>query len=793
MSEKIIKVDGVKRYKEEFGIYAMYVIGTRVSADYRDGLKQVHRRTINGMVRVNAINSLVKSARVVGETLKEHPHGDSSVYDAMKNMTNFFDIYVPLIEGHGAWGSIDGDSQAAMRYTEAKLSKFTMDNFIKDVKECPNITDWVPTFDNQGKEPVCLPSRCPILLINGSYGIGVGMRSTISKHNINKVIDATLKLLDNPNIDVCIPPDQCLPCDIINTDWKTIANTGHGNYKVRGRMNIVEVTFDMVPDKKYLGCPALEIISTPDLVTLNNVKEKIKELVDKKTLPQIIELSSDKRKGEFEMSCLIILKKGSDAKYVMDMIYKHTEMQHTFTENLAVLYNYNTEVWSQRQYLLHWLEYDKLRLTRKYYNSLQALRSKESVKDAYVKCCVSDKQIDKIIKVIRGQKKIDDNACVEWLISNIGLTTAQAKYIINAPLKNLSMGYLDKYKSDLLEIRNQIKIYESKIINEELLKQDIRDELIEIKEKYGKKTNCRYIDASVINEIPQGEFKLAITEKNFIKKVPVNDNIGSLKDDRVVQLLKVENTESIFIFDNIGKVYKLPIHKIPISDKGTNGIDIRLLIKKLTANITTVIYEPLLKTLIKKKHKHFIVVQSKLGNIKKMDIEDILGATVGGLVFAKCVANDYINDVIICANGLDIISYSDNKALRYNISEVPHLMRNSIGNKTMKCDCVDGLVALTPNMTDIIVITEKGYINRFDSLGLLQSNRAKAGSNVIKLTKGDNIKYIYGVDSSCIIDITTSDDKLNINVENIKIQSSISTGTRLIKGNILHAMIHHKN
>jgi len=793
MPEKIIEVDALQKSIDDYGSYAIYALATRVTADYRDGLKQVHRRILMAATRLGALpGTLKKSSRVVGETLKEHPHGDTSVYDAIKILANDFDTYIPLIYGEGNWGSIDGDSQAASRYTDLYLSQFSLDNYISDIKSTPQIVDWVPTFDNDDMEVQYLSSRSPVILINGNYAIGIGMMSVISKHNNIEVYDAAIRLLRDPNYEVVLPPDQCAECDIINTDWKAIANTGHGSYIVRGRMIVIpEVNNKMIRDnKKYLGLPAVEIISTPDYVTLNAIREKITKLLEDKVLPQVIDICSDESKGPKEMGCLIILKKGSDPKFVMDMIYRHTEMQHTVTENYQILYKYNSVVWGQKRILQEWLEWDRLRLTRKYYNILQNIRTQLSKKDAYVKCLSSNK-IEKIISMIRKKKDTDMNSSIEWLVSNIGLTTGQSKFILEQKIYKLSEGYLAQYKYEVQECLKDINNYEQKILNTDILDNDIEAELLEMKMKYGKKRNCTFIDKSVINNIPKGEFKLIITAKNFIKKIPANDPVGSLKDDRAVQILKIDNTQNILIFDTIGKVYKLPVHKLPISDKASNGCDIRLIIKNLSANICTVMFEPVLQDLMKRKIKHFIVVQSRLGNIKKLDIEDVLGATPSGLIYAKIVGdNDFINDVVICPDGLDIIAYSDNKALRYNISQVPHLKRSTSGSKSMKADFIDGLVVLNPNMTDLVVLTEKGYINKFDALGLLTLQRGKSGGNVIKLAKGDKIKYIFGADETYHIQAVTSNETIEINISDIKPQSSISSGQKLLKDNVIAARLH---
>lgn len=801
MAERIIDVDAKERYIRDYGTYSIYAIGTRVSPSFQDGLIQVQRRIVYGMfAETKAVpGKKVKSARVYGDIMgKFHPHGDSAIYDAMDVLAVPWKSMIPLIEPHGGWGTIDGDKQSAGRYTECNMSQFAYDFVIGNLKESKHIVNWVDTYTNQDKEPEFLPVKIPLLLVNGGSRIGVGMKFDASKHNLKEVLIELKKKILNPNHVVFLKPDMCQPCQIINTNWKALCNTGFGSYKVRGLMEVTTITPDISDNKKYKNKPAIKITSTPDYVTLNKIKEDIeKRLVEEKKCPQIIDIIDDNGDDKSEeecnkqkINCYIVLENGSDPKYVMDMIYKHTDMQSTFTENFQVLYEYNTTRWSYNHFMEKWIEWDKLTYTKYYYSLMQQYKTKLYEKEAFIKAIQSDK-IDELINRIRKRKTTDSNENIEWVIKTLGIGKIQARFILSSRLETLSEGYLNKYIQEAKKLTNEINILRSKILDENLLIQDIIKDIDECIAKYGKPRNCTFIDESEINDIPKGTFKLVITEKNFIKKIPVNDNIGSLRDDRAKQILTVENTESIFIFDCLGKVYKLPISKIPVSDKGTNGIDVRLMIKNLTSNITKVIYQPLLEDLRKKVVKHFLMIQSKNGYIKKLDIGDIIGAMPSGLVYTKLSENDYVNDIEIVPEGMDIIVYSDNKALRYNSNEVPQLKRNTIGNKSIKSDYIDGLCLITPVMTNIIVITEKGYINRFSSVALQPQSRAKnQGSSVIKLGAGDKIKYIFGCKDDSIIHYSTQEvSDAEIPVSDLKIGSSVSTGKRLIKDNIVKCVV----
>lgn len=791
---KIIKANAIEQYKDDYRVFAIYAIRTRVTPDIRDGLKMIHRRILWGGIKYSkAFNGFfVKSANWVGLVMAHcHPHGNSSVYDAMKIMTNYWDINITMIEGDGNWGNIQGNNQAAERYTEACLSPFAYSYILGDIKEVPDTVDWVKTYTDREEEPEYLPLKIPLLLINGTFGIGIGMKSYVPPHEVNDVVDTTVKLIDDPNAVISLIPKQCLPCDIIPIDsFDSICKLGYGKFRVRGRMEIVQsIEAKLVPNKEYIGKPGILITSTPDMVNLIKIYDKLEKLVAENKLPQIIKVlepededkakKKKKKKEEAKNDFLIILKKGSDPNYVMDAIYKLTDMDTTFTVNMEVLDRCNPVRTGYRDYLKSFIENSKCTKFRYYANLRQQVKTKYHEKEAFIKALQSG-QIDEIQAVIKKQKTVDDNYLMEYLIKKLAITDLQARYIINARQKELSIGYLNKYLAEAANLMQLDKLYFDKMLDEKILEQEIKDDLLKFKSEYGKPRNCRVLDAATINNIPKGRFKIIITEKNFIKKVSDGTPIGSFRDDRPVHHIVGENEDNIMIFDSFGKVYKYPIHKIPISDKSSNGIDIRLLIKQLTSRIVSVYYEPTLIEYSKKKVKHFMVVQTKGCNIKKLDIGDILGAPLSGIFYIKLGDGDTVSDVMMVGEGLDVICYSKNKALRMNMSEVPEQRRSSKGNKAMDSNEVDGLAMIGPNTTDIIVVTKSGYINRFDAISFLPSNRAKAGNRVIKLKASDEIYTIFGVTPESILKVTTKNEKLEIPIKDIPMSSSASQGNKLI-------------
>ena len=796
----IIENNALDRYTEDYTKYALYLVTSRVIPDIRDGLKPIHRRILYTGLSISKAygGHYVKSADWYGATMgKFHPHGDSSIYGSMESMANWFDINIPLIDGRGSWGTVQGDKAAAGRYTEAQLSDFAYENVLAEIKEVPQVVDWVDSYTGRDKEPLALSPRVPLLLINGSFGIGVGIKQFIPPHNINEVIDQTVALIDNPKHDVVLVPDQYMPCDIIDTDWKKISHSGHGKFRVRGRIEILEsIPKELIPNKEYIGKPGLLITSTPNLVNLNSITEKLESDIKegKVKIPQILNIlepepkkkSKDKKKAfeeRFEeMKFVIVLKKGSDAAYVRDVLYKVTSMETTFTINAQVIDDMKPKRISYKALLQSFIEYRKLTKFRYYSNKRQKVRTKLHQKDAYIKALQSGK-IDEIIKRIRKQKNVDEESNIEWLIKTLNISDFQAKFILNSPIKSLSEGYLNKYMSEAKELSSLDKLYHTKMVNPKLLEEEIKQELLEIKAKYGRPRNSRLISEAEVNNIPRGTFKVVISKKNMIKKVSLNSDVGTFKDDKVAHYIVGENEKDLIIFDSIGKVYKLPIHKIPICEKSSNGLDIRTIIKKLTADIVGVFYEPDLNNVSNKTSQCSLIVQSKCGLVKKLDINDILGCPLSGIYYTKLTPGDLVTNVIASPEGGDIIVYRKNKAIKYNNNEIPVQRRATKGVKSMNSDEVDGICSVSSNNNYLLVITEKGILNKIDPVALPTSSRAKAGNRVIQLSKGDNIKYIYGVSNNDKLKIITVNSITELSIKDIPLGSTASKGNRIAEVN----------
>ena len=774
MSGKIISNNVLEQYKHDMQIYGLSVIFARMCPDYRDGLKLVQRRTLYATLPPysEAYKRKVKSANLVGQVMGYfHPHGDSSIYDTMKPMANWNEINIPLLDKEGNFGTFLGDPAAASRYTECKLSDFAFEVLLKPIRESSKTTDWTETYDGTNLEPLFLPSALPMLLINGSFGIAMGLKVDIPRHNINEVIDATLNLINNPNADVVLIPDHSMKCDIIDTDWADISHKGYGSYTVRGKIDIGE----------FQGKPALFIRSLPDLTFLDTIEKKIESLVAENKIIGIEKLYKQNEGDQIDdLNYTIVLKKGTDPEYIKQVIYSSTEMQQNCRVNMEVLDGLNLVRMDYKSYLEKFIMFRidiKLRL---YFAKMQENETKITEKEPFIKLFQS-KDFDKLIELIRNRKDVNDKDLREVLIKKLDITDLQARYIIDAPLKSLSIGYLSKYIEEINKLKEEYNFYCDKVLNLDLIMKDIKDELIYLKNKYGRPRRCKVVSSAEASGIPQGTFKIVISSNNRIKKIGINDPLGNFKDDCPKYIIKVDNTENILLFGSDGKVYKIPVHKIPLCDRVSVGTDIRILVKNLTADICAVIYEPLIKSFTEKKEKYYVTIITNLGMCKKMDINDFLTVAPSGLIYQKLEPGDLVKTVTIAGDALDVITFTKHKALRMSMKDIPYQKRSTKGLKAMNTDIIDGLSIINPNSTDIVVITASGRINRFDVNGLQRMSRNKVGSKVISLSKNDFIVGVYGVNESSILRLTIANEKVDIPVATVPKMSSVSAGTKMIK------------
>lgn len=780
------QVDALEQCIKDMTLYGVYVARHRSVPDFRDGLKEVQRKIIYAMFHDFNPKVTSKSSAITGTVMyKYHPHGDAAIYGSMKPLANWFEIYKPLIESQGNFGNFQGDGPAAARYTEVKLSKFALDVFCDELNINENVVDWEPNYTGNMamKIPKVLPCKLPMLLINGCFGIAVGFKSDIPSHNISEVIDVTIKLLKNPKAKIKLIPDHQMECFIIDDDWDNISRTGFGSYKVRGKVDIGE----------YKNKPAIFIHSLPNMVYLNSITEKIEKLISNGKLTQIYDLyENSKDKLEY----ILVLKKGSDPNFVRDVLYKETELEKSFRVNFEVLSDKELIRMDYTNYLLEFLNFRRQTKLRLYRNIEQTLMTKNHILEFFI-IAITSGLADRILQMIKSTNADNDFEIIEYILKSMAklapdkhYTSTQVKQFINMPVKYFSKKNIRRYKDEFRENKEKLKVIHPKT-SIDALDEEIYNELIDLKHKYGEPRRCKIISKDSLTMIPKGTFRIVITSKNNIKKFSVNEPIKFYKGEYVISTCKIENSDNLVLFDSMGKVFNIPVSKIPVTERGAIGVDIRSINKKIVSNIIMIIPEKILNTLYNKSN-YTIMVLTANGNIKKMYLNDFISVSSGGLIYSRLDQDDFIKDIMFIQNGTNyIVVYSDKKAICFDADSVPILRRNTKGVRAMHTDSVDGMSSITAKAQCIVVLTSFGYINKINNGALKIKKRGSHGDNLIKLSTGDTIKVVLAAENSDKIMIQTSLGNLELNVSEIKEGSSLSKGVKLksIKNNIISARI----
>ena len=778
-NETIQQVPCVVQFKKDYGRYTFYVASHRVTPDFKDGLIPVKRAVVIAAKLITHVvpNRTTKSATIVGNILKIHPHGDSAAYDTLVNMANTFNCKYMIIKKHGSFGTVEGDKAAHMRYTEATLSEFCNDVLLDELKGSSNTDYSVDWTDNYSKEimiPSYLPARLPLLFLNGSSNIGVGDKVDIPSHNINEVIDTMLAVMKNPSYPCVLVPDHCQECEIVDTNWRQIAKTGIGNYKVRAKI-------DVIPEyqgrnSEYKGCPVLKITSLPNFVYMNSILEKIDELIAENKIIQIkgyenhAKLNPDTEETNVDLD--LILHHGSDPNYVKSLLYSKTDLQKTYTINLTVMDGKNRMRMNYNEFFNKFIEYRRLTKMRVFANELQDLQT-ENFKINYYIDLIKSGKLDAIEKFVRKQKG-SEAEIIDGLIKKFNINPIQAKFALNSTVKMQSSAMLLKFQADYDE--NLKKIQElDYTIRSGAIDAMIEQELLELKAKYGEPRKCKIVKPK--SDKPSGIFRLIVSESNKMKLINTSDAITVGKGDSPKFVMDVDISEDILVFTSNGKVYKVPLSKIPFSARNTSGEDIRIINKNIMANIIYIGYMPQIKASF--DAGEVVVSLSKSGLIKRMSLDDFLNIALSGTTYCKIDAGDSVIDTCICSNDMNMMVYNKESALLIPVNSIPWTKRISKGSMSMKGTDVEGMCPIIPSMTDLVVITSHGYINRINPNSLSQG-RAKKGSSVIRLKQGDSIKSILGTTSEHMVRIYCVNEIRDIPVESIKIGSTISGGTKMI-------------
>ena len=627
--DKVHEVDLKKTMEESYIDYAMSVIASRALPDVRDGLKPVQRRVLFSMIELNngPDKPHRKCARIVGDTMgKYHPHGDSSIYGALVNMAQDWSTRYPLVDGHGNFGSVDGDGAAAMRYTEARLSKISME-MLADINK--NTVDFAPNFDETEKEPTVLPARYPNLLVNGTSGIAVGMATNIPPHNLKEIIAAVVKIIDNiveENRDTEIEeilkivkgPDFPTGATILGTRGIEEAyRTGRGKIRVRAVSNI-----ETLPN----GKSQIIVTELPYLVNKARLIEKIADLVKEKKIDGITALNDhSSREG---MRICIELRRDVNANVLLNKLYKHTQLQDTFGVIMLALVNNQPKVMNLMEILKHYLAHQEEVVTRRTQYDLNKARERAHILEGLLKALDN---IDEVIRIIRGSE--NTQVAKARLMERFELSDAQAQAIVDMRLRTLTGLEREKLEAEYKELMDRIRRLEAILADRNLLLRVIREEILAISEKYGdeRKTAIGFdeFDISMEDMIPNENTVITMTKLGYIKRMTVDNfrsqnrggkgikGMQTIEDDYIDELLMTTTHHYLMFFTNMGKVYRLKAYEIPEAGRTARGTAIiNLLQLQAGEKITAVL------SLKDYSQGQYLFMATKSGIVKKTPIQD---------------------------------------------------------------------------------------------------------------------------------------------------------------------------
>ena len=660
--DKVHEVDLQKKMEESYIEYAMSVIASRALPDVRDGLKPVQRRILFSMIELNngPDKPHRKCARIVGDTMgKYHPHGDSSIYGALVNMAQDWSTRYPLVDGHGNFGSVDGDGAAAMRYTEARLSKISME-MLADINK--NTVDFAPNFDETEKEPVVLPSRYPNLLVNGTSGIAVGMATNIPPHNLRETISAVVKIIDNyveedrdtgmdEILSIVKGPDFPTGAMILGTRGIEEAyRTGRGKIRVRAVTDI-----ETLPN----GKSQIIVTELPYMVNKARLIEKMAELVRDKKIDGITSINDhSNREG---MRICIELRRDANANVILNQLYKHTQLQDTFGVNMLALVNNEPKVMNLLDMLKYYLQHQEDVVTRRTKYDLNKAQERAHILEGLLKAL---ENIDEVIRIIRASKNTQE--AKEGLITAFGLTEVQAQAIVDMRLRALTGLERARLQGEYDELVNKIRELKAILGDRNLLLRVIRQEILLIAEKYGddRRTSIGFdeYDLSMEDLIPKENTVIAMTKLGYIKRMTVDNfrsqnrggkgikGMATIHNDYMEELLMTTTHHYLMFFTNMGRVYRLKAYEIPEASRTARGTAIvNLLSLQAEEKITAVI------PVNEFKAGEFLFMATRKGVVKKTPIEDYSNVRKTGLAAISLRDDDELIEVKFTDGKKDVI------------------------------------------------------------------------------------------------------------------------------------------
>ena len=794
--DKVHEVDLEKTMKESYIDYAMSVIASRALPDVRDGLKPVQRRVLYSMIELNngPDKPHRKCARIVGDTMgKYHPHGDSSIYGALVNMAQEWSTRYPLVDGHGNFGSVDGDGAAAMRYTEARLSKISME-MLADINK--DTVDFQPNFDETEREPVVLPARFPNLLVNGTTGIAVGMATNIPPHNLRETINAVVKIIDNiveedretameELLEIVKGPDFPTGATILGTRGIEEAyRTGRGKIRVRAVTNI-----ETLPN----GKSRIVVTELPYLVNKARLIEKIAELVRDKKIDGITDLNDhSSREG---MRICIDLRKDANANVILNLLYKHTQLQDTFGVIMLSLVpnhgNMEPKVLNLKEMLEYYLEHQENVVRRRTQYDLNKAQERAHILEGLLKALDN---IDEVIRIIRGSRNVQ--IAKQELIERFELTDVQAQAIVDMRLRALTGLEREKLEAEYAELMEKIRKFQAILADRKLLLRVIREEILAIAEKYGddRKTSIGYdvYDISTEDLIPRENTVIAMTKLGYIKRMTVDNfrsqnrggrgikGMQTIEDDYIEELLMTTTHHYLMFFTNTGRVYRLKVYEIPEAGRTARGTAIINLLQLVPGEkITAVI------PLRKYEEGHYLMMATKKGLVKKTPIKDYENVRKTGLTAIVLRDDDELIEVKATDNNKDIILVTrDGQCIRFKETDVRSTGRASMGVRGMNLTDGDEVVAMQLNTQGdyLLVVSENGMGKRTAMSEFVVQNRGGKGVKCYKITeKTGNVVGVKAVnEENEIMMITTEGIIIRLQCADISVLGRITSGVKMI-------------
>ena len=781
-----------KRYveaeiKESYINYAMSVIVGRALPDARDGLKPVQRRilyTMHGLALQHS-KPYKKSARIVGDCLgRYHPHGDSSIYDALVRMVQDFSLRYPLVDGQGNWGSVDGDPAAAMRYTEARMASIS-DELLTDIEK--DTIDFAPNFDGSLKEPVLLPSALPTLLVNGCSGIAVGMATNMPPHNLSEIASAVMRIIDEPTIQVkdllkiVKGPDFPTGATICGKSGiKSAYTTGRGRIKLHARAQIEE---------QKNGKSSIIITELPYQANKSNLIESIAKLVTDKKIDGISDIRDESDKDGIRV--VVELKRDRPAQVVLNQLYKHTQLSSTFGIIMLALVNNQPRVLTLRQLLDIYIDHRKEIITRRTRFLLRKAQERAHIVEGLK---IALKHIDKIIQTIKQSK--DTQSAKKALIKNFDLSEIQAQSILEMQLQRLTALERAKLEAEYLELLKKIELYESILTSSKKVLKLIKDELIELQKKYGDERRTDIVgeveDLQIEDMIAEEDVVITVSHGGYIKRLPVSSYrkqkrggqgvMGAeLKDEDFIEHLFIATThEHILFFSDKGKVFWLKVHEIPQAARTSKG--------KALVNLLQLMPGERISAFMRVKEFDkggALVMATAKGVIKKTELAAYANPRKGGIIGITIDADDSLIEVALTDDDQDVIlATREGKAIRFKAKDIRSMGRAARGVKGISLSKKDNVIGMVVARADATLLTasERGFGKRT----LVEEYRlqSRGGKGIINLKTSSKIGCAIGLkmvtDRDELMIITESGTIVRVAVKGIRISGRSTQGVKMI-------------